>query len=164
MARASYRDAIIFRPSAMFAHDDALLNTLFMLARRMPVIPLFGRGQTRLQPVFADDVADAAARVLTGAQTDAHVYELGGPQVYSYRALVQLVVRQTGHRRLLLPVPFVAWEALATAAQLLPAPPLMPSQVALMKRDNCVSPGMPTLHDLGITPTGIEAILRTHFQ
>ena len=143
----------------MFGPDDAFLNTLAALARRLPVLPLFGRGETRLQPVFVGDVAQAVAQALTDPRAPGSVYALGGPQVYSYRELIRLVLRHTGRWRRLLPVPFVLWEGLAAAAGVLPSPPLTEGQVALMRRDNVAAPQAPGLAELGITPTPIEAIL-----
>ena len=86
------------------------------------------------------------------------VYELGGPRVYTYKALVQPVLTQIGRKRLLLPFPYFAWEALAA----LPNRPVSRDQVRLMKKDNAVSPQALTLVALGIEPTPVEAILPTY--
>jgi NADH dehydrogenase len=87
--------ATIFRPSVMFGPEDAFLNRLAALARVLPVLPLFGRGDVRLQPVYVDDVAAAVATVLTTPVAAGKLYELGGPRIYSYRVLVRLVLEQT---------------------------------------------------------------------
>ena len=161
--RAAFARASVFRPSVMFAADDAFLTTLLSLVRRLPAIPLFGGGDTRLQPVFAGDVAEAAARVLTleetGDEAPAPLYALGGPQVYSYRQLLELVMDHAGRRPRLIPLPFAVWDALAFAAGVLPTPPLTEGQVALMKLDNIAPPDLPGLESLGIRPTPISEVL-----
>ncbi len=157
--REAFETATVLRPSAIFGPGDALLRSLVRLARVSPVIPLFGRGDTRLQPVFVGDVAAAASAVLDLASSAGKVYELGGPRVYTYRALVELVSERLGLRRFLLPVPFLAWNLQTALLRLLPNPPLTRDQVILMQRDNIVGQGLPTLADLGIEPTSIETEL-----
>lgn len=161
--RHAFANATIFRPSVIFGPDDAFLNTLTDLLRRFPVLPLFGEGRTRLQPVFVGDVAAAAANAITAPRPPEGLYELGGPDIYNYRELIGLIMRVTGRRRLLMPFPFFGWRAVAAAADALPSPPLTESQVALMKHDNIASPNLPGLRDLDVKPTGLEAVLRAHF-
>ena len=151
--------ATIFRPSVMFGPEDAFLNALAEIARWMPVLPLFGNGRTRLQPVYVADVAAAAARALAHPDAPGGTYELGGPRIYEYRALIALLLRRTRRRRALLPVPFPIWDMLAALAAVLPTPPITRAQVALMKRDNVVAAGAPTLKDLGVQATALEEIL-----
>lgn len=104
--RAAFADATILRPSVLFGPGDTFFNTLAGLARVSPVLPLFGRGATRLQPVYVGDVAQAAVRALADAEAPGRTYELGGPKTYSYRDLLALVLARTGRRRLLLPLPY----------------------------------------------------------
>lgn len=158
--RRAFGDATIFRPCVMFGDDDAFLQTLISLVGRFPVLPLFGRGRTRLQPVCVEDVAAAVARTLSGGCGGGDILELGGPTVYSYRELLRLVAERMGHRRVLIPVPFAVWDGMAAVASWLPHPPLTPAQVALMKRDNIPSPGSRSLSELGVTPTAVEAVLK----
>lgn len=157
--RAAFEHAALFRPSALFGPDDALLGTLMRLVGRAPAIPLFGTGQTRLQPVFVGDVAMAATLVVRGQGPPAPVYELGGPEILTYRALLERVMQATGRRRPLVPVPFAVWRALAKATKRLPSPPLTEGQVALMARDNVTAAELPGLGDLGIAATGIDSVL-----
>jgi uncharacterized protein YbjT (DUF2867 family) len=103
----------------MFGPEDAFFNQLSALSRVMPVLPLFGTGDVKLQPVYVDDVAKAVAKVLATEAAKGKTYELGGPRPYTYKALLQLVFKQLGRRRLLMPFPYFAWELLAT----LMAPP-----------------------------------------
>lgn len=158
--REAFEDATIFRPSVMFGPDDALLNTLVSLVRRLPAIPMFGSGRTRLQPAYGGDVAEAAAEALAGPERPRSLYELGGPEVFSYRDLLSLVMGVAGHRRLLVPVPFFLWDAIAAAGGILPGtPPLTEGQVALMKRDNVAATEAPGLGDLNVQPTDVGTVL-----
>jgi NADH dehydrogenase len=160
--RAAFPEAVILRPSVLFGPEDAFFNSLAAILRLSPVIPLFGRGETRLQPVFVGDVAEALARVLRAPEAAGRTYELGGPQAYSYRALLELVLAQIGRRRLLLPLPFFVWDALARLSSPLPTPPITEAQVELMRHDNLVAPGTPGFAELGIAPQAVEAILPSY--
>ena len=156
--RAAFPDAVIIRPSALFGPDDALLTPLAAMLGKFPVFPLFGRGGTRLQPVHVEDVGEATARILE-ANGPAQLYELGGPQIFSYRALLQTIAWHLGGKPLLLPVPFALWRLAGAAAEMLPRPPLTRNQVALMQQDNVASPSCPGFDALGMAPKGIEAVL-----
>ena len=161
--REAFPGATVFRPTVMVGAGDAFLTTLGRLVRRVPVLPLFGAGGTRLQPAYVGDVAEAAASAFAGPDRRPGVHELGGPQVQTYRELVELVMRHYGRRRLLLPVPFPVWEGLAAVSRILPTPPLTEGQVALMKRDNIADPALPGLEALGVTPTPVAKVLRRDF-
>jgi len=154
--------ATILRPGVLFGPADKFLNALAGIARRTPVLPLFGRGRTRLQPVYVGDVAAAAVSALSHAGAPGKTYELGGPRVYSYRALVELVLGRAKRRRLLLPMPFPLWDILALLGSILPTPPITRAQVALMKHDNVVAKTALSLEDLGVTPTALEDILPSY--
>jgi NADH dehydrogenase len=157
--RAAFPETVILRPSAVFAEEAGLLTTLEMAVRNAPVVPLFGSGDVRLQPVHAGDVAEAAAAALLAPDAPGRVYELGGPEVLSYRQLLGRVMRATGRRRPMLPMPLGIWDAMARAAARLENPPITRGVVALMARDNTAAPGLPGLTDLGVTPTGVDAVL-----
>ncbi|MCA6110765.1 complex I NDUFA9 subunit family protein [Bradyrhizobium sp. CNPSo 4026] len=158
--RAEFRDAYLIRPAVMFGLDDAFLNTILNLLRRLPIYPMFGRGQTRLQPVYVEDVAEAVARLMARAETHPTIFEFGGPTPYSYEQLLRAIAHQAGFAPLLIPVPFVVWHALAWASEMLPAPPLAPHQVELMQIDTVPSPKMAGFAELGISPHSIEEILQ----
>lgn len=159
LVRESFEDVTILRPSAIFGPGDALLNKLDALARSSPIIPLFGDGRTRLQPVFVGNVAEACTKVLADPSTAGGVYELGGPHVYAYRDLVRLTLEQLNRRRAVVPVPFLVWDLLAAVLALLPDPPLTRDQVRLLKQDNVVGDGTSALEDLGIRPVAVEEVL-----
>jgi NADH dehydrogenase len=157
--QAAFADAIIVRPAVMFGRDDAFLNTLVKLLRRFPAYPLFGRGLTRLQPVYVEDVAEAVARGLQPTAANPVIYELGGPRVYTYEGLLKTVADRLGIGPLLFPVPFPIWHSLARIAEMLPGSPLSRSQVELMEVDTVASTGMPGFDTLGIAPQPIEHAL-----
>jgi NADH dehydrogenase len=156
--RRAFPAATILRPSAMFSRDGAFFGALDAIVRRLPVVPLFGDGGTRLQPVLVGDVAEAACRALERDSASGTVFELGGPEVFTYREIMERLAARAGRRRLLLPVPFALWRALAAMASLLPRPPLTPAQVALMQRDNVVGDGVATFADLSIAPRSAIAM------
>ena len=109
LVREAFEGVTILRPSVIFGPGDAFLNRLAAMGRQTPVLPLFGTGGTKLQPVFVDDVAEACARVLAEPSSQGLVYELGGPRIYAYEELVRLVLERAGRRTALLPVPFLVW-------------------------------------------------------
>jgi NADH dehydrogenase len=159
LVRKAFPAATILRPAIIFAQEGGFLNRLAAAARATPVLPLFGFGQTKLQPVYVGDVAEAVAQALAMPATKGKLYELGGPRVYTYKALVQLVLTRIERKPLLMPVPFLAWEILAVLMAPLPRRLISRDQIQLMKQDNVVSVGALTFAELGIAPTSVEAIL-----
>ena len=159
LVREAFDGVTILRPSVIFGPGDAFVNKLAAMGRQAPILPLFGAGGTRLQPVFVGDVAEACARALADPATQGRIYELGGPRVYPYRELVRLVLDEVGARTALVPFPFLAWDVLARGLALLPSPPLTRDQVKLMKCDNVVGRDTLILSDLGIRPVLLEEIL-----
>jgi uncharacterized protein YbjT (DUF2867 family) len=164
--RAAFADALLIRPAVMFGPDDSFLTPILTLLRRLPIYPMFGRGRTRLQPAYVEDVAEAIATALQRAEMRAITFECGGPRVYSYEELLRAVAEKAGLKPVLIPLPFVAWHALAWSAEMLPRPPVTRNQVELMQVDNVSSPEMPGFEELGISPRAVEdalpEILRKH--
>jgi uncharacterized protein YbjT (DUF2867 family) len=119
-----------------------------------------------MQPVFAGDVAEAVAKSVDGDLAAGAIYELGGPDIRTFRQLMEFVLTTIGRRRLLVPVPFALMTLQATVLQLLPKPPITPDQVELLKRDNIVSDEAKrdgrTLEGLGILPETMDAIVPTY--
>jgi uncharacterized protein YbjT (DUF2867 family) len=157
--RAAFVEALLIRPAVMFGPDDTFLTTILKLLRQLPVYPMFGRGLTRLQPAYVEDVAEAIGRTMQRAETPATIFEFGGPRVYSYEEFLRAAANQAGLTPRLIPIPFAVWHALAWASEILPDPPLNRNQVELMQIDTVSSPGMPGFAELGISPHSLEAIL-----
>src|ERR1700728_1294039 len=160
---AAQGEAIIMRPSIVFGPEDDFFNRFAALARVAPALPLVGGGHTRFQPVFAGDVAEGIARAVDGNAKPGMVYELGGPDLRTFRELMQFVLATTERRRLLVPVPFALMKVQAMVLQFLPKPPITPDQVELLRHDNTVSGAAHeqgrTLEALGIVPTSIASVV-----
>lgn len=156
--RAAFPAATILRPSAMFAEDQGLFAALAPVVRALPVVPLFGDGATRLQPVHVGDTAEAVVRALKADDAPGTTYELGGAEALTWRQILERLAAREGRRRLFLPVPFALWHVIARLALILPEPPLTPAQVALMERDNVPAADMPGFAALGIEPRGPAAV------
>lgn len=167
---AAVPDAVVFRPSVLFGPEDAFFNRFAVLARMLPVIPLAG-ADTRFQPVFVGDVAEAIARAVDGTVAGGRIYELGGPHVRTLREIIDYILKITGRRRLVLPLPFGIARLQASVLETLDKLTLglMPDelvltrdQVTLLASDNVVSEAAiaegRTLQGLGIQPEAIEAI------
>ena len=152
-------EAVILRPSVLFGEDDKFLCALAKLIRVSPVVPLFGDGGTRLQPVYVNDVAKATFEVVADADIAAGVYELGGPDVYTYRELIDILTNHLGRRRIMLPVSFTLWEAQAALASLLPNPPFTRDQLELMRQDNTVAEASRGFPDLHVEPQSLKTLL-----
>jgi len=157
--RAAFAEALFVRPAVMFGPDDTFLTTILKLLRQLPVYPMFGRGLTRLQPAYVEDVAEAIGRTMQRADTPATIFEFGGPHVYSYEEFLRVVAHQAGIAPRLIPIPFAVWHALAWASEILPSPLLTRNQVELMQIDTVASPKMPGFAELGISPHSVGAIL-----
>jgi NADH dehydrogenase len=165
--RAAVPTSCIFRPSVVFGPEDQFTNRFAALARIAPVLPLIGGGDTRLQPVFVGDVAQAIAAAVDGKCRDGGTYELGGPEVLTMREILVLILKTIERDRLLLPVPFALAKLQAAFLQFAPgALKLTPDQVELLKVDNVVSEtakkeGL-TLEGLGFAPEALEAVVPSY--
>lgn len=166
--REAVPSATILRPSVVFGPEDKFFNkfaSLMTMAPPFAPLPLlFGGGATKFQPVYVDDVADAVCAALEKKEAAGRTYELGGPRVYTFRQLLEFVLAETGHHRILLPVPFALGPAFGFAGELIGAvpffaPPITRDQIKLLKRNNIVGEGANTLADLGIEPRTVEAIV-----
>ena len=136
--REAFPAAVILRPSIVFGPEDGFFNKFAGLARISPALPLIGGGQTRFQPVFVGDVAAGHRRGAGRCRSRrARTYELGGPMIYTFKELMQIVLRETGRKRALVPLPFGLASLKAFFLQLLPNPLLTPDQVRLLKSRQC---------------------------
>jgi len=180
----AFPGATIVRPSVVFGPEDNFFNKFAGLTRITPVLPVFGcpvmpkvdffkdggfvsvdiygDGGTKFQPVYVGDVADAINSILDDDATAGRAFELGGPRVYSFKEVMELLLQQINRRRLLVPVPFAIAAINAWFLEWLPVPPLTRDQVNLLRRDNVVSAGAATLADLGVDATPVEGVLPTY--
>ncbi len=164
---AAQPQATVMRPSILFGPEDNFFNLFAGLARMSPVLPLIGGGHTRFQPVFVGDAATAIADAVDGKTRPGVVYELGGPEVHTFKELMQFVLATTERKRMLVPVPFFFAKLKALGLQFMPSPlTLTPDQVELLRTDNVVSDAAVadkrTLQGLGIEPETIEAIVPSY--
>jgi NADH dehydrogenase len=158
--QSAFPGTVVVRPAVMFGPDGGFVTTVLDLMRRLPAYPMFGRGQTRLQPVAVDDVAEAIARILTRPEREPTLYEFGGPEAFTYEQFLRTVGQEAGLRPVLIPFPFAAWHVLARAAEVLPRPPVTRNQVELMEVDTVTSASMPGLRELGITARPVKDTVR----
>ena len=158
VVREAFPTATLVRPSVMFGRGDAFVSPLATMLRRLPVFPLFGGGQTRLQPTHVEDVAEAIARAMQNSDCQI-CYELGGPRAYTYRSLLEAIAQSLGTKPLLVPVPFDLWRMFALAAEMFPHPPITRNQVELMQNDNVLSRDSPGFAELQISPRSLEDAL-----
>ena len=162
--RDAFPTATILRPSVVFGPEDQFFNRFAAIAMISPALPLIGGGRTRFQPVYVGDVADAVLKCLEDPATAGRTYELGGPRIYTFRELLELLLGEIRRKRLLIGLPFGAAAFQARLMSILPNPPLTPDQVELLKRDNVVSSGALTLATLGISATAVEGILPSYLD
>ncbi len=175
--REAFPEAVIVRPSVVFGPQDGFFNLFASLARFTPILPVFGcpwprvrngrldiygDGGVKFQPVYVGDVADAIMKGLEDRSCAGQTYELGGPAVCSFKEIMEIVQRETGRRRLLVPIPYFLATLQAGLLQLMPKPLLTTDQVELLKTDNVVSGDLPGLAELGIEATGVEAIVPSY--
>lgn len=157
LAKEAFPDVTIIRPSVIFGPEDNFINRFAGLARLLPVVPLIC-GETKLQPVYAGDVADAVMAALDDKSTRGKTYELGGPKVMSLREIQAYISSEIQVKKPCIPVPAFIARIQAFFLQWLPTPPLTVDQVKLLATDNVVAKGARGLKDLGVTPTPLEAV------
>ena len=155
-------DAVVIRPSIVFGAGDGFLNRFAAMATMAPALPLIGGGKTRFQPVYVGDVAQAIARAVERTDAAGRTFELGGPEVLTFMEVLEMILRETRRRNGLIPLPFFAARGIGSLAQLTGvvgiAPVLTRDQVVQLETDNVVADGAEGLAELGIEPTGVEAI------
>lgn len=161
----AFPDVTIMRPSVIFGPDDNFFNMFAKLAGALPVLPLIGGGKTQFQPVYVGDVADAVMAAIDDGRTKGKTYQLGGPDVVSFKEIYNILFTHIGYRRALVSLPyFIAKIEGAFFSLLLPNPPLTADQVESLKTHNIVSKDALTLKDLKITPTAMSLILPTYLE
>jgi NADH dehydrogenase len=167
---AAVREAIpgaaILRPSVVFGPEDHFFNRFAQMASLSPALPLIGGGKTRFQPVYVTDVGQAVARAVWDPGAAGRTFELGGPEVFTFEALMRILLAVIQRRRLLVPVPWPVAGLLGRAGDLAAAaglpPPITRDQVLLLKADNVANPGSPGLAELGVTPSPLQPIIPSY--
>ncbi len=161
-AKAAFPGAIVLRPSIIFGPEDNFFNQFAAMSRLAPALPLIGGGHTKYAPVFVGDVAEAIAVLVDRAEASGKTFELGGPEIFTFKQLMQFTLDTIGRKRLLLPVPWTAAKILGSVLGLLPKALLTADQVELLKADCVVSEEALKegrgLESFGISPRSIQSI------
>ena len=154
-----FKSSTIIRPSLVFGPEDKFFNTFASISQFSPVIPLIGGGKTKFAPIYVDDVAQAIVKILEKNNSNSSIYELGGPEIYTFQQLMEILLEEIKKKRFLLSIPFSIAKFQSYFLQMLPKPLLTPDQVEMLKYNNIVSKEYPNLQDLGITGRNIKNIL-----
>ena len=177
--KEAFPNATIIRPSVVFGPQDDFFNRLAALACFTPVMPVlgcphpkynagkldfFGNGGTLFQPVYAGDVADAIVQTIENDAFKGKVCELAGPEVLSFKELIEKILHNTGRRNLLIPVPFRLASIVAFFAELLPVPPLTRDQIILLKNNSVLDDGANGFLPFNITPTSVDVMLPSYLD
>ncbi|MEA2725824.1 MAG: hypothetical protein QOF70_299 [Acetobacteraceae bacterium] len=155
---AAFPNATILRPSLVFGLEDKFFNRFAALARLAPFMPVIA-GDTKMQPVFVSDVADAVMAAVASSATQGKTYEVGGPRVWTFRDILAFILKTTHRDRKLVNIPMGIARLQAAVLQYVPGKPLTPDQLIMLSKDNVVAPGALGLADLGITPTPVELVV-----
>jgi uncharacterized protein YbjT (DUF2867 family) len=165
-AKAAFPGAVILRPSIVFGPEDNFFNQFAGMSRLAPALPLIGGGVTKFTPVFVGDVAEAVAKLIDAGEATGKTYELGGPEVFTFKQLLEFTLDTIGRKRLLLPLPWPVAKVLGTVLGVMPGAPLTADQVELLKTDNVVSNAATRegrdLGGLGIKPSSIQGIVPSY--
>ena len=161
--QAAFPEVTILRPSIVFGPEDHFFNRFAEMAATTHIVPLIGGGATRYQPVYVGDVADAVLAALDRPEASGRAYELGGPEVLSFRQLMERMLDEIGRsRRQLISLPFPLARLIAAFAQFAPGAPLTPDQVTLLRHDNLAASGASGLRELGLQPTPLSQVLPSY--
>ena len=161
--RAVFPGAVVIRPSIVFGAGDKFFNKFGQMAALFPALPLIGGGETKFQPVYVGDVAAVVAKAVSSPAAEGLTYELGGPTVYSFKQLLEMILVETGRNRVLAPIPFFAASLIGKVGDLSPlTPPLTSDQVESLKTDNVAGNGLPGLAEAGVIPTAVESVVPSY--
>jgi uncharacterized protein YbjT (DUF2867 family) len=165
-AKAAFPGAIILRPSIVFGPEDNLFNQFAGLSRLAPALPLIGGGKTKFTPLFVGDLAEAVATLIDRGDASGQTLELGGPEVFTFKQLMEFTLATIGRKRLLVPVPWIIAKIMGTVMGYLPGAPLTADQVELLKTYNVVSEAASRegrdIASLGITGQSIQGIVPSY--
>ena len=154
-----FKPSVILRPSVVFGPEDKFFNTFASLAQFFPFLPLIGGGKTKFSPIYCGDVAKAIVKSLELNNSKCKIFELGGPSNYSFKELMEILLKEIKKKRLLINIPFSLAKFQSYFLQIFQNPLITPDQVEMLKYNNIVSGNYPTLSDLGISGTPIQSVL-----
>ena len=154
-----FKTSVILRPSLCFGPGDNFFNNFASIAQYSPFLPLLGGGKTKFSPIYVGDVAKAITKTLELNNSEPKIYELGGPDNYTFKELMEILLQEIKKKRFLIPIPFSVAKFQSYFLQMLPKPLLTSDQVEILKYNNIISGQYPVLRDLGITGTPIKNIL-----
>ena len=154
-----FKPSVILRPSVVFGPEDKFFNTFASLAQFFPFLPLIGGGKTKFSPIYCGDVAKAIVKSLELNNSKCKIFELGGPSNYSFKELMEILLKEIKKKRLLINIPFSLAKFQSYFLQIFQNPLITPDQVEMLKYNNIVSGNYPTLNDLGISGTPIQNVL-----
>ena len=157
-----FKGSVILRPSLCFGPEDKFFNTFASIAQFSPVLPLIGGGKTKFEPIYVGDIAKAIVKALELDNSEPEIYELGGPENYSFKELMKILLTEIKKKRYLMTIPFGIAKLESYFFEMLPKPLLTRDQVELLKYDNVVSGNYPSLKDLNIAGETIQNILPTY--
>ena len=160
----TFKPAVILRPSVCFGSGDKFFTTFASIAQFSPILPLIGSGKTKFAPIYVGDVAKAIVKALELNNSESKIYELGGPENYSFKELMEILLKEIRKKRFLIPIPWGVAKFQSFFLQMLPNPLLTPDSVELLKYPNTTSGDYPVLKDLGITGTAIQSVLPKYVQ
>lgn len=158
----AFTQSTIIRPSLIFGAEDNFFNLFSKLASLTPVLPLIKGGTTKFQPVFVGDVAEAIMNIVLTKEYNEKIYELGGVGVYSFKELLELMLKIKGIKRYMFPLPDVLAQAMAYVNKILPKPFITMDQLRLLEKDNILSGKYKGFGELGITAKSLESILPSY--
>ena len=161
--QSAFPAAAVLRPSLVFGAEDQFFNRFAGMAQMLPFLPVIA-GDTKFQPVYVGDVADAVMAALTRPEAPGRTYELGGPRVWTFRELMAWILHETGRHRRLIEVPMGLAQLQAKLLERLPGKLLTQDQLLLLSRDNVVGAGAPGLAELGIAATPVELVVPAYLS
>jgi len=154
----NFNNSIILRPSIIFGLDDNFFNLFNKLINLLPVIPLVG-AHSKFQPCYVGDISDAIINIIDNHKINNGIYELGGPNIYSFKELIELLLKQLNKKRLIIELPEFVAGIQARIMQLFPKPLLTVDQIEILKSDNVCTGSIPSFNNLDVQPLSIETIL-----
>ena len=160
----NFPKAKIVRPSIVFGPDDGFFSVQSKIVKLSPVVPMFGGGANKFQPVYVKDLVEGIIKLLNSKNDHGKIYEFGGPDIMTMKDVYELILKTLKIKRLLIPAPTFAANFIATFAQLLPDPIITRDLVKILKFDNIVREDINTIQSLNISPQSSKVIVPTYLK